>query len=307
MPDRTTLIRRAALVSLVGNAVLAAAKTVIGLMAGSLAVVGDGVDSSTDVVISLVALAAAAVISKPSDREHPYGHSRAETTATTILAFVIFFAGAQLLLGTIHKLGEGLTGGIPGAAALWVTAASIAGKLLLAWSQFSAGRKTGSAMLVANGKNMRNDVVMSAAVLAGLGLTTILGTPLVDSAMAILVSIWVMRSAFGVFREATDEIMDGKADPALYRLVFEAVRSVDGAGNPHRARVRKLASLYDIDLDIEVDGRRTVREAHEIAQSVERAIKERIDGVYDIVVHVEPSGAGEHDEQYGLNENRLND
>jgi len=116
-----------------------------------------------------------------------------------------------------------------------------------------------------------------------------------------------MRSAFGVFREATDEIMDGKADPALYRLVFEAVRSVDGAGNPHRARVRKLASLYDIDLDIEVDGRRTVREAHEIAQSVERAIKERIDGVYDIVVHVEPSGAGEHDEQYGLNENRLND
>lgn len=284
---------------------MAVAKISVGFLAGSLAVVGDGVDSSTDVVISLVALAAAAVISKPSDKEHPYGHARAETTATTILAFVIFFAGAQLLLTTIHDLRDGQAREVPGVAALWVTAVSILGKLALAWSQFSIGKKTGSTMLVANGKNMRNDVIMSAAVLLGLGVTSALGTPIVDSIMAILVSVWVMRSSFGVFREATDEIMDGKADPALYRLVFEAVRAVPGAGNPHRARVRRLASLYDIDLDIEVDGRRSVREAHEIAQAVELAIKDRIDGVYDIVVHVEPSGAGEHDEQYGLNEDRL--
>lgn len=305
MPDRTSLIKRAAFISLAGNAALAVAKISVGFLAGSLAVVGDGVDSSTDVVISLVALAAAAVISKPSDKEHPYGHARAETTATTILAFVIFFAGAQLLLTTIHDLRDGQAREVPGVAALWVTAVSILGKLALAWSQFSIGKKTGSTMLVANGKNMRNDVIMSAAVLLGLGVTSALGTPIVDSIMAILVSVWVMRSSFGVFREATDEIMDGKADPALYRLVFEAVRAVPGAGNPHRARVRRLASLYDIDLDIEVDGRRSVREAHEIAQAVELAIKDRIDGVYDIVVHVEPSGAGEHDEQYGLNEDRL--
>jgi len=99
--------------------------------------------------------------------------------------------------------------------------------------------------------------------------------------------------------------MDGSADPGLYQSVFDAVRSVPGAGNPHRTRVRKLASFYDIDLDIEVDGGKTVREAHDIAQAVEKAIKERIEGVYDIVVHIEPNGAGEHAEQYGLNEKQL--
>ena len=305
MPDRTTVVKRAALVSMVGNAVLAVAKIVVGLVAGSLAVVGDGVDSSTDVIISLVAMAAAAVMAKPSDKEHPYGHSRAETTATTLLAFVIFFAGAQLLLSTIHDLREGGAEGIPGPLAIWVTLASIAGKLGLAWTQFAAGRTVGSSMLMANGLNMRNDVIMSASVLLGLVVTTLLRAPIVDAVMAILVSLWVMRSALGVFKQANDEIMDGKADPALYAAIFEAVRSVEGARNPHRARVRKLASLYDIDLDIEVDGSTTVRVAHDIAAAVEAAIKQRIDGVYDIVVHVEPVGGGEHAEQFGLKEESL--
>ena len=303
--ERNALVRRAATISLVGNAALAVSKIVAGFIAGSLAVVGDGVDSSTDVIISIVALAAAAISAKPSDKEHPYGHARAETTATTILAFFIFFAGAQLFLSTIHELRSGTPRGVPGALALWVTAVSIAGKLALAWTQRIAGRKTGSAMLMANAKNMRNDVVISASVLVGLALSTLLRAPIADSMMALFVGLWVMKSATGVFSEANDEIMDGKADPALYRSVFDAVRSVPGAGNPHRARVRRLASLYDIDLDIEIDGRKTVREAHEIAQSVERAIKDRIDGVYDIVVHVEPAGSGEHEEQYGLNERRL--
>ncbi|HPG87927.1 MAG TPA: cation diffusion facilitator family transporter, partial [Spirochaetales bacterium] len=102
--DRTRIIKRAAVVSLVGNAALAVLKVAAGFAAGSLAVVGDGVDSSTDVLISIVALVAAAVSSKPSDKEHPYGHARAETTATTVLAFFIFFAGAQLILATVRSL-----------------------------------------------------------------------------------------------------------------------------------------------------------------------------------------------------------
>jgi len=305
MNDRTKAIKAAATVSLVGNAVLAAAKIGTGIFAGSLAVIGDGVDSSSDVVISIVALAAASIIAKPSDREHPYGHARAETTATTILAFIIFFAGAQLFLSSFNYLLSGVERALPAPVAIWVTLGSIAGKLLLAWSQYSAGRKTGSAMLVANGVNMRSDVIISAGVLVGLTLAKLLGQPIIDSITALAVSLWVMKSAVGVFREANDEIMDGRADPELYRMVFDAVRSVPGAGNPHRARVRKLASLYDIDLDIEVDAATTVGAAHEIAQAVEVAIKERIDGVYDIVVHIEPDGAGEHEEQYGLNESCL--
>ncbi|MDX9897329.1 MAG: cation diffusion facilitator family transporter [Spirochaetia bacterium] len=305
--DRNSVVRRAASLSLIGNAILAVAKLTAGFLAGSLAVVGDGIDSSTDVVISIIALVAVSIACKPSDREHPYGHARAETTATTILAFIIFFAGAQLFLSTIQSLLAGTDRPIPGAIALWVTLASICGKLALAWIQQTAGKKANSSLLLANAKNMRNDVIISASVFVGLVLSTGLNAPIADSIVALFVGAWVMKSSLGIFREANDEIMDGKADPALYHKVFEAANSVPGSTNPHRARVRRLASLYDIDLDIEIDGNKTVREGHDIAQAVEQAIKDRIEGVYDIVVHVEPAGSGEHDEQYGLNEERLNE
>jgi divalent metal cation (Fe/Co/Zn/Cd) transporter len=100
------------------------------------------------------------------------------------------------------------------------------------------------------------------------------------------------------------ELMDGSSGSEPYRLVFEAVHTVAGAGNPHRARMRRIAGLWDIDIDIEVAPNLTVSEAHSIATKVEAAIKERVEGVYDIMVHVEPAVAdqGHKKEGYGLSE-----
>ena len=194
---------------------------------------------------------------------------------------------------------------MPEFEALIVTAASIVGKLLLAWSQFSFGRKYSSDLLIANGKNMRNDVIMSASVFLGLFFTFVLKLPILDPIMAILVGLWVMKSAIGIFLEVNLELMDGSTDSSLYSSIFDAVRSVKGASNPHRARIRKIASMYDIDLDIEVDSRLTVKEAHDIAIVVEQAVRSRIENVYDVMVHVEPHGNTEHDESYGLSESKL--
>ncbi|MBN1243073.1 MAG: cation transporter [Spirochaetales bacterium] len=305
MDQRSRAIRNATTISLIGNALLAVLKIGAGVASGSLSVLGDGIDSSTDVLISFVALLTVRWASRPSDAEHPWGHGRAETVATVALAFAIFFAGAQLAVQAVRNMLSGIAASIPGAFALTATVVSIAGKLLLAWSQSRAGRRHGSQLLVANGVNMRNDVIMSIAVLVGLLVSRLFGVPAVDKIVAILVGIWVMKSAIGIFFESNAELMDGNTSHATYRLVFEAVRSVPGAGNPHKARVRRIANTWDIDLDIEVDGSMTVREAHAIADRVERAVKERIDSVYDIVVHVEPAGMGEHGEQYGLDERSI--
>jgi divalent metal cation (Fe/Co/Zn/Cd) transporter len=97
--------------------------------------------------------------------------------------------------------------------------------------------------------------------------------------------------------------MDGGSGKEFYRAVFEAVHSVPGAGNPHRARMRRIAGLWDIDLDIEVDPALTIQEAHAIASHVEQAIKGRVEGVYDIMVHVEPAGNRES-EGFGLREHQ---
>jgi divalent metal cation (Fe/Co/Zn/Cd) transporter len=94
--------------------------------------------------------------------------------------------------------------------------------------------------------------------------------------------------------------MDGLDDPTIYPIVFEAVSEVAEAANPHRARVRQLANMYLIDLDIEVDGTLTVSDAHDVAVRVEERIKQKLDNVYDIMVHVEPLGNVESDERFGI-------
>jgi cation diffusion facilitator family transporter len=298
--DRNRLIRKASLTAISGNAVLAVAKVAIGLLAGSMAVVGDGIDTSTDVITSFVTLVAVQIMSKPPDRTHPYGHSRAETVATKILAFLIFFVGAQLALSSIRKIAGGETLVPPSPLALYVTAVSIAGKVFLAWNQYRAGKKASSPMVQANARNMLNDIFISVAVLVGLVFTFAVELPLIDPLVAIAVSVWIMKTAVQIYMETSLEVMEGIRDQHLYEEIFNAVSSVPGARNPHRTRIRKIGNMYVIDLDIEVSGELTVAEAHRIAAGVERKIKQNIRDVYDIMVHVEPLGNIEIDEKYGI-------
>jgi cation diffusion facilitator family transporter len=298
--ERARHIERIAWVAVFGNMMLAAVKIIAGLSAGSLAVLGDGLDSTTDIAASAITLFAARIIAKPADRTHPYGHFRAETIASKTLSFIIFFMGAQLALSTVRQLLNAVPRELPGPLALYAVVVSVAGKLALAVVLSRSGRRLSSAMLVANGKNMKSDILVSAGVLVGLLLTGWLHVPILDPIVALAISAWIMKTAFGIFLESNKELMDGLDDPTIYPIVFEAVAGVSEAANPHRARVRRLANMYLIDLDIEVDGALTVREAHDVAVRVEERIKQKLDNVYDIMVHVEPLGNVEREERFGV-------
>ena len=97
---RARIIRIASVTALLGNTLLASLKIGTGIHAGSLAVLGDGIDSSVDVLIAVMTLVVARIISRPADRGHPWGHGRAETVATALLSCILFFAGAQLILNS---------------------------------------------------------------------------------------------------------------------------------------------------------------------------------------------------------------
>jgi cation diffusion facilitator family transporter len=299
MENRTTIIQKASWIAFGGNLILAFSKIFIGILSNSLAVLSDGIDSATDVLIAAMTLIAAKITSKPGDREHPYGHSRIETVATAIISFILFFAGAQILFKAIGGIFSGVPEELPSTMAIWVTIASIGGKLALSWSQFHFGRKSGSPMLIANAKNMRGDVVTSAAVLVGLGLTYLTGLAVMDEILGALVALWILKNAVEIFMEANTELMDGTNSREPYREIFAAIAKVPSVDNPHRVRLRRVGSMLIIDLDIEVDPAMTVYESHKIALKVEKAIKESLPDVYDVIVHIEPLGNIE-DEKFGL-------
>ncbi len=299
MDQRLKTISIASWIGIIGNFLLALLKIIIGVISRSLAVVGDGIDSTTDVLSFLVILFATRIMAKKPDQTHPYGHHRAEPIATVIISFIIFFVGAQLLSSSLSSI-TAPKPEIPSQLAIIATMISVLGKLGLAFYQSKVGKKISSQMLVANARNMLGDILISLGVLIGLALTIWFNAPIIDSIIALIVSIWIMRCAVIIFIETNAELMEGVNDLSIYKDIFEAVAAVNGAVNPHRVRIRKLSNLFVIDMDIEVDDCLTVAEGHQIAVKVEDELRRTIDNLYDVTVHVEPLGNVETKEKYGV-------
>ncbi len=298
--DKERILVCTSWISTIGNATLAASKVAVGLIAGSMAVLGDGVDTSIDVVISLVMLTTAFIISRPPSRRYPFGYDKAENVATIVLSMVVFFAGIQMFIHSVKMIFSGEVRELPGMLSIWVTVFSIAGKFALSWYQFRVGKRSGSDLIIANAKNMQGDVLISVGVLVGLFFTYVLKLPILDAVTSLIISLWIIKIGVGIFLESGRELMDAVRDETVYHRIFDAVGRVPEAKNPHHLRMRLIGGKYMIDLDIELDGEMSVAEAHLIADRVEESIRAEIVDVYDIEVHVEPLGAHHKAEPFGV-------
>ena len=307
MEQQPKTIVRASWVGVAGNAILSLLKIIVGIISGSLAVIADGIDSASDIVTSLITLFTARIMMRPPSIRYPYGYMKADTVATKALAFVILFAGAQLAISTVRHFLQGVERDLPGMLAIYVTVISILGKFLLARHQLRKGKQTNSEMLKANARNMQNDILISVSVLTGLACTFLLKMPVLDSVTALLVSIWILKVGFQIFMQTNRDLMDATTDPSLYQHVFRAVGRVEGATNPHRVRIRKIGNYYMIALDLEVDQKISIRDAHEICLDVENKIREDIEHVFDVMIHIEPAGYMHKEEEYGVSPGDVTD
>lgn len=302
---REKKIINASWIAVVGNALLSILKIFVGIFAGSFAVIADGIDSASDVLTSLITLFTAHIIGRPPDLKYPYGYYKADTIATKLLAFIIFFAGAQLAISTSGKLINPVETEIPGTITIYVILLSIFGKYGLAYFLKKTGKSIDSQMLIANARNMQNDVIISLSVLTGLVFTFILELPIIDLITAFLVSLYIMFIAFRIFMQTNRDLMDGIDDPDIYQKIIEAAKRIEGVSNPHKIRVRKMAHQFIIAVDIEVDGNIILHDAHELSVDVENEIRNTLPNVYDVIVHAEPIGNDEPDEVYGVSEDKL--
>ena len=164
-------IRIAGIISLLGNLLLAVIKLYLAKKANSIAVLGDGLDSASDVLIALVTLIISFIIEIPGDTEHPWGHYRAETTATMLLSFIIFLAGSQLCISSAKEIilfflnkSNSLknTGSF---FAILAALISICGKSVLAIIPHYYGKISKSEIIKANALNMKSDILLSFGIL----------------------------------------------------------------------------------------------------------------------------------------------
>ncbi|MEM9423305.1 MAG: cation diffusion facilitator family transporter, partial [Spirochaetota bacterium] len=189
--NRASIIRRTSRMSMVGNGILALLKIFAGFLGGSLALLGDGIDSIADATFDIVSLFTAKLLLQAPNARHPWGYGRAEAIATKVLSMLMIFSSLQLLLYSSGKLIQNLAGSegaelsLPGFITLYVSAISVPSKLFLAWYKYRMGKRIQSKLLIADARNMLNDSILSASVLLGLALTLWSGQPVLELLLSL--------------------------------------------------------------------------------------------------------------------------
>lgn len=298
---RSKKMQEAALAGIIGNGVLALLKLVAGIYSGSFSVMADGIDSLSDMATNAVSWVTARIIQRPPDPKYPFGYRRAEAVGTKLLAYLIVFVGIELAWESGKNLWYGQFDPPENLGLLiGIMSLSLLFKLILAVWQGKTARRTQSNLLRASSMNMWNDLLISALVLSGLALNALGFWPQTDAILGCLVALWILYIGIRFIIESSGELMDGVHNPEVYTSIQKAVDLVKGAENPHRIRVRKMGHLLAVDLDIEVDGRMSVDDSHELAVQTEYHIKRLVPNVYDIMVHIEPIGNTEPGEKFGV-------
>lgn len=280
--------RRIALLSMVLSAGLAVAKIVVGLKAHSTAVVSDGFESAGDVLASGLVLLGLVLAARPPDAEHPYGHGRVETLAALAVGIMLVISGSLISARALEHAFE--PEHVPAAFALWPAGASIVVKAAMAVTKRRYSRKIRSAALKADAWNDGVDVLSGTTALAGLGLTLLdpRRFAAADHFGGAAVGLIVIFLGVRVVRDTTLQLMDTMPDNESMDRIREVALKVPGAKGIEKCFARKTGLKWHVDLHLEVDPDMSVHESHELATQVRIKIKETLDWVADVLVHVEP-------------------
>lgn len=283
---------RPAWAGLAGNLFLAALKIAVGLVGRSQALLADGIHSAADAVGSVAVLVGLRVARQPADAGHPYGHGKAESLAALAVAALLGLAGVEVAVSSAMALLRPTVAPDPALITLWVAALSVVLKEALYRYNRATGLRQRSPALLSSAEDHRSDAIASLAAVAGI-LGARLGVRLLDPAAAFFVSLFILRVGWLMGAGAVRDLVDARGEPRTLRRVVAEARAVPGVAAVQQVRTRRMGPDVLVDLEIGVDGRRSLRDAHAVADSVRVRLVEGLAEVADVMVHVNPVEVGD--------------
>ena len=256
----------------------------------SVALLSDALESTVNVAAAAVMLAAVRVARRPPDRDHPYGHGKAEYLSAALEGLLITVAAVADVVVAVDRFAhprplEAVGAGV----AVSVVASTL--NAVLAWRLIAAGRRHRSPALTADGRHVLSDVVTSAGVIVGVSLAWATGLWWLDPALACVVAVNILWMGWKLVRRSVGGLMDEVLDAgevAEARAVAERATKEGGGLAVRGFRLRRAGPAGHCDIILLVPGSMPVRDAHAIADRVEAALR-GWDELLDVVVHVEPA------------------
>lgn len=275
-------------VSLSFNVLLSIIKWIAGYFGNSYALIADAIESTSDVFASLLVLFGLQYANRPPDKNHPYGHGRAEPLVTFLVVLFLLASAVWIAhdswnnIHTPHALPKPFT--------LWVLGGIIVYKeSLFRWLSHRA-KRFHSTVLKAEAWHHRADAITSVAAFIGIALAIYLGPgyEAADDWAALLASGLIVYNCYTIIRPALGEMMDEHTYDELVDKIREDAMHVAGVRMIEKCFIRKSGNRYHIDLHVQVDPELTVAEGHRIAHDVQDYLREHNPEFGHILIHIEP-------------------
>jgi len=280
-------LKLAAVVSIGVAAIVMGLKYLAYWRTGSAALYSDALESIVNLVTATVALYAIHIAFQPADRQHQFGHHKAEYFSAVIEGVLIVVAALLIL----HEAYDAFVKPrILNDLAAGLSLNAIATGINAAWCAFLIrwGRRQRSPALVADGRHLLTDVFTSVGVLVGLGLATFTGWQFLDPLLAALVAINILWAGWRLVRESVSGLMDEAVTAEVARRIREVIAAnAEGAIEAHDIKTRTAGRVTFIEFHLVVPGRMTVATSHEICNRLEAALIEAVHGA-EVLIHVEP-------------------
>ncbi|MBO5163361.1 MAG: cation transporter [Ruminococcus sp.] len=280
---------KVSMVSIIGNIILSLLKLLAGIIASSGAMISDAVHSASDVFSSIVVIIGVRLSAKKSDKEHPYGHERMECVAAIILAVVLLVTGLFIGEGTIKTLAAGDIGKLkaPGVLALIAAAVSIAVKEAMFWYTRYYAKLLDSGAVMADAWHHRSDALSSVGALIGIAGAR-MGVPVLEPIASLVICLFILKAAYDIFKDAVDKMVDHSCGDETEEALRKCALSQEGVKGVDMLQTRIFGNKIYVDIEIKMDGSKTLSEGHETAEKVHSEIERNFPKVKHIMVHVNP-------------------
>lgn len=274
--------------SIFANTSLAIIKGLTGYFGNSYALIADAIESTTDVFSSLLVLFGLKYSNKPADKNHPYGHGRAEPLIIFLVVGFLITSATIIAYKSIKNIG------MPHESPKLYTLAILG--LIIVWKEISyslvikKSKETKSSSLKADAWHHRSDAITSIAAFIGISVALILGKGYesADDWAALFASAFILYNSYLIFRPALGEIMDEHLYDDLIEEIRQVSNKVEGIVDTKKCFIRKAGMKYHIDLNAIVDANITVKQGHELAHKLENTLRQEIPELGHIFIHVEP-------------------
>lgn len=297
--DRQKETYRVTIAGSIINILLLAFKFAAGILGHSAAMIADAIHSLTDFVTDAIVLVFVRLGSKPTDRDHDYGHGKYETLASAIIGVSLLMVGMMICYSGVTKTYHAMCGEPlqqPGFIAL---AAAVASVVLKEWAyRFTVrvGRRCHSEAVVANAWHHRSDALSSVGTTVGIGGAIILGEKwaVLDPLTAIVVSFFIMKAAWSVLSKAVDELTDGSLPKETEDEIESIVSEDNEVSVVHNLCTRRIGNRIAIEMHVRMPGETSLYVAHRHATEIEQRLKQRFGADTHISIHLEPVKVNGH-------------